>query len=273
MRTAKQYNGKITFFKKIEENDWMPDPDDLRKKITNRTRGIVFIHPNNPTGALYDKKVLKDIVDVVGEYDFPIISDEIYGAFMYEGAKFNSFSSIAGDVPCIVMNSLSKAYVATGWRIGHISINDPDGKLDHIRKTMEANRSIAGAIPTPIVYGAIAAYEGPTKHIDEMLDELDKRRILSYKRLNEIEGISCTKPKAAFFSFPKIEGVGKTWKDDKEFALDFKTEKLISVGPGSNYGDVVASGHVRIPFLPGENVLNNVFDKLEIFMESRTGRT
>ena len=102
------------------------------------------------------------------------------------------------------------------------------------------------------------------------MEELTKRRDLSYRRLNEIDGISSTKPKAAFFIFPRIEGVGKIWKDDEEFARDFKTEKHIAVGPGSYYGDIYAKGHVRIPYLPGLKVLSNIFDTLESFMRVRS---
>ena len=270
IRGVKEHSGKAVFFKKIEEEDWTPDLDELRKRITNRTKGLVLIHPNNPTGALYDEKTLKGIVDIAGEFDFPLISDEIYGFFVFDGAKFKSLPLVAGDVPCLVMNSLSKSYVATGWRIGHIAIHDPAEKIDDIRRAIEANRSIAGTIPTPLIFGAVAAYEGPTDHIDGMVEELTKRRDLSYRRLNEIDGISSTNPKAAFFIFPRIEGVGKIWKDDEEFARDLKVEKHIAVGPGSYYGDIYAKGHVRIPYLPGLKVLSNIFDTLESFMRVRS---
>ena len=97
----------------------MPDLDDLRKKIDEQMKGLVLIHPNNPTGALYDEKTLKEIVDIADEYDLPLISDEIYGAFIYDGAKFDSLAMVAGDVQRLVMYSISKAYVATGWRVPH----------------------------------------------------------------------------------------------------------------------------------------------------------
>lgn len=269
INAVNERNGKAVFFNKIEENDWTPDLDDLRKKITKRTKGLVLIHPNNPTGALYDERTLKRIVDIVGEYNFPIISDELYRSFNYEEVKFHSLAAVAGDVPCIVMYSLSKAYVATGWRIGHIAIRDPRGVIDSIRKTMMAKKDISGTIPTPLIYGGIAAYEGPTKHIDQMVEELSKRRTQAHRRLNEIEGISCVRPKAAFFTFPKVEGVGKVWKDDREFVLDFKKSRHIEVGPGLNYGDVCSFGHIRIPFLPSVKVMGDVFDRLESFMKER----
>jgi aspartate/methionine/tyrosine aminotransferase len=166
------------------------------------------------------------------------------------------------------MNSISKHYVATGWRIGHISIHDPDGKLRDLREKLRANRGVAGAIPTPLIYGAMAAYDGPTDHIQGMVEVLEERRDLSHRRLNEIPGLSATKPQAAFFIFPKIDG-GGPWKDDLEFTRDLKTEAHIAVNPGSYYGDQHSVNHFRIPYLPGIRVLNEIYDRLESFMRKR----
>jgi aspartate/methionine/tyrosine aminotransferase len=261
--------GEARFFGTIEEEGWTPDIDDLRRKITPETRALVIIHPQNPTGCLYDEKILKAIADIAGEHEFPLISDEIYGLFTYGGARFHPLASVAGDVPVITMNSISKHYVATGWRIGHISVHDPEDKIAELREKLRANQGVAGAIPTPLVYGAMAAYDGSTDHVKGMVDVLKERRDLSYRRLNEIPGLSATKPQAAFFIFPKV--TGGSWKDDLEFTQDLKAEARIAVNPGSLYGEKHSVNHFRIPYLPGIDPLNMIFDKLEAFMNKKLG--
>ena len=262
--------GEARFFRTIEEEGWIPDIDDLRRKITPKTRALVLIHPQNPTGCLYDEKTLKAITDVAGEHGFPLISDEIYGLFTYGEARFHPLASVVGDVPVITMNSVSKHYVATGWRIGHISIHDPGDKIRELREKLIANQGVAGAIPTPLVYGAMAAYDGSTDHIRGMVERLEERRNLSHRRLNEIPGLSATKPQAAFFIFPKV-AEGGPWKNDLEFTRDLKAEARIAVNPGSFYGEEHSVNHFRVPYLPGIDPLNRVLDKLEAFMKKRLG--
>ena len=259
--------GKATFFRTIEEEGWIPDIDDLRRKITPRTRALVIIHPQNPTGCLYDEKTLKAIADVAGEHGFPLISDEIYGLFTYGGARFHPLASVAGDVPVITMNSISKHYVATGWRIGHVSIHDPGNKIGELREKLRADRAVAGTIPTPLVYGAMAAFDGSTDHIRGMVEKLKERRDLSHRRLNEIPGLSATKPQAAFFIFPRVEQ--GPWKDDLEFTRDLKAEARIAVNPGSYYGDMHSVNHFRVPYLPGLGILEEIYDRLEFLMRKR----
>ncbi len=198
-----------------------------------------------------------------------MISDEIYGPFTLDGNRFHPLASAASDVPCITMNSISKAYVATGWRVGHISIHDPEGKIQTLKEKMRANTAAAGAIPTPIAFGAMAAYDGTMDHIPAMNRALTGRRDLSHRRLNEIEGLTASRPQAAFFIFPNVEATGTIWKDDYEFARDLKAEARIAVNPGSNYGDRRSHGHFRVPYLPREDVLEGIYDKLERFMKKK----
>ncbi len=261
--------GKAVFFRTIEEEGWRPDIDDLRSKITPKTKTLVIVHPQNPTGCLYDEKTLKAMADVAGEHGVPMISDEIYGPFTLDRNRFHPLASAANDVPCITMNSISKAYVATGWRVGHISVHDPEGKIQTLKGKMRANTAAAGAIPTPIAFGAMAAYDGTMDHIPAMNRALTGRRDLSHKRLNEIEGLSSSRPQAAFFIFPNVEVTGTVWKDDYEFAGDLKAEARIAVNPGSNYGDKHSLGHFRVPYLPGEDVLEGIYDRLERFMKKK----
>ncbi len=267
-RVANQL-GKAVFFRTIEEEGWTPDIDDLHSKITPKTKALVIIHPQNPTGCLYDEKTLKAIADAAGEHDITLISDEIYGPFTLDGNRFHPLASVAGDVPCLTMNSISKAYVATGWRVGHISVHDPEGKIQNLKEKMNANMAAAGTIPTPIAFGAMAAYDGTMDHIPAMNRALTGRRDLSHRRLNEIEGLTASRPQAAFFIFPNVEATGTVWKDDYEFARDLKAGARIAVNPGSNYGDKYSHGHFRVPYLPGEDVLEGIYDKLERFMNKK----
>jgi alanine-synthesizing transaminase len=267
-RVANQL-GKAVFFRTIEEEGWRPDIDDLQSKITPKTKALIIIHPQNPTGCLYNEKTLKAMADVAGEHGVPMISDEIYGPFALDGNRFHPLASVTGDVPCITMNSISKAYVATGWRVGHISVHDPEGKIQTLKEKMRANTAAAGAIPTPIAFGAMAAYDGTMDHIPAMNRALTGRRDLSHKRLNEIQGLSSSRPRAAFFIFPNVEPTGTVWTDDHEFARDLKAEAHIAVNPGSNYGDRYSHGHFRVPYLPGEDVLEGIYDRLERFMKKK----
>jgi aspartate/methionine/tyrosine aminotransferase len=260
--------GKARFFRTIEDEGWIPDIDDLRKKITQKSCAIIIIHPQNPTGCLYNKKNLKAIIDVAGENGIPLISDEIYGLFTYGNDKFYPLASVARDVPVITMNSISKHYVATGWRIGHISIHDPNDSIVHIKEQMKKDQSIAGTIPTPLIYGAMAAFDGSIDHIDGMKKKLVERRNLSYKRLNEIPSLSSTKPQATFFIFPKIDSKDR-WKDDLEFTRDLRIKARIAVNPGSFYGGIHSVNHFRVPYLPGIAPLNRIFDRLEEFMRKK----
>ena len=165
------------------------------------------------------------------------------------------------------MNSISKVYVATGWRVGHISIHDPEDKFQTLKEKMRANTAAAGAIPTPIAFGAMAAYDGTMGHIPAMNRALTGRRNLSHRRLNEIERLSASRPQAAFFIFPRFES--ETWRDDYHFARELKKEARIEVNPGSNYGDAHSLNHFRIPYLPGEDVLTEIYDRLEEFMKKK----
>jgi len=257
--------GEAVFFRTIEAEGWIPDLDDLRTKITPKTKGLVIIHAQNPTGCLYDEKTLKGIADIAGEHGVPLISDEIYGLFPLDGNKFSPLASVAGDVPCLTMNSISKAYVATGWRVGHIAVHDPEAKIGDLKAEMRKNSAVAGAIPTPIAFGAMAAYNGNIDHIPPMIEELEKRRDLAHRRLNEIDGLSASKPQAAFFIFPKVED--GNWEDDYEFTKDLKENAGIAFNPGSNYGAKHSLNHFRVPYLPGLEVMDRIYDRLEGFMK------
>ncbi len=252
----------------IEEEGWQPDVDHIRKKISNRTKGIVVINPNNPTGALYSKKVIKEIIGIAGEYQVPIISDEIYDDMVFD-TKQHATATLAKDVPVITFNGFSKVYLVPGWRIGYIMFHH-QGELDGIQDAfmrIARSRLCANSI---CQLACIAALKGPQGHIKEVNDKLRKRRDFSYKRLNEIEGISTAKPEGAFYIFPKIEAMKENlWKNDKEFVLDLLHTKHVLVVHGSGFCPTYGKNHFRAVILPDLKTLEKAFNNIEEFMKEK----
>lgn len=265
---VKFYDGVPKAYLGIEEEGWQPDIDDMRKKISEKTKAIAVINPNNPTGALYDKKTLKEILDLAGEYDIPVISDEIYDLMTYEG-KHVSPGSLTKDVPVIVMNGLSKVYFATGWRLGYMYFVDPENKLAEVKEAIGKLARIRLCPNTPAQKAAIAGLTGPMDYLDEYMKKLKERRDYIYKRLNEIPGLSAQKPEGAFYIFPRIEEKSK-WKSDKEFVLDVLRNAHILVVHGSGFGEG-GEWHFRAVFLPPVEILEQAMDNLEKFMRERLG--
>lgn len=260
------FEGTPVAYRTIENENWQPDIDDIRAKISKSTRAIVIINPNNPSGALYSEKTVKQILNIAGEYDLLILSDEIYDRIVYE-KKFVSTSYIAKDLPVVGLNGFSKAYLMTGWRLGYLYFHDTVGKLKELKECVEKETRIRLSACTPVQKAGAVALRGPQDHIKRMVDELRKRRDFSWKRLNEISGISCTKPEGAFYVFPKIEQVGSRWKNDMEFVLDVLNNTGVLFVPGSGFGEKYGSGHVRAVFCAPLENMQKAFDMLEEFMK------
>lgn len=256
-----------------EADGWQPDIDDMRAKITPKTRAIALINPNNPTGALYSRSCLQQIVDLAGEYSdqLYLISDEIYDDMVFDGEQVAT-AALAKDLPTVTLNGFSKVYLITGWRLGHAIFRDPDGKLAAIRDGFERigrNRLCPSSVAQR---AALAALQGPQDHIAKTVAKLRARRDLVHGRLNEIPGLSAAKPEGAFYTFPRIDalvdGTGP-WKDDKAFVLDLlEAEKVLTVH-GSGFGKVCGKNHFRIVTLPQESVLGPAMDGIERFMKAR----
>ncbi|MCW3984944.1 MAG: aminotransferase class I/II-fold pyridoxal phosphate-dependent enzyme [Candidatus Bathyarchaeota archaeon] len=262
---AKFFEGKPISYKTVEEKGWKPDVEDMRSKISRKTRGVVIINPNNPCGAVYDENTVKRIVDLAAENDLLVLSDEIYDRIVYED-RFVSTACIAKDFPVVGLNGFSKAYLATGWRLGYFYFHDPERKLEALEESAKKESRIRLCTNTPIQKAGVAALNGPQEHITEMVEKLRKRRDYAWKRLNEIEGISCTKPKGAFYVFPRIHGIGQRWKTDLEFVLDVLEKTGVLFVHGSGFCDTYGVGHVRGVFLPPIEILENAFNMLEKFM-------
>jgi alanine-synthesizing transaminase len=252
----------------IEEENWQPDVEDIRKKITKKTKGIVLINPNNPTGALYSKKVVKEIIDIAGEYHVPIISDEIYDDMTFDERQ-HATASLGKDVPIITFNGFSKVYLVPGWRMGYTLFHH-SGELDEIQDAflrIARSRLCANSV---CQRACLAALKGPQGHIKEINDKLRKRRDFSYKRLNEIEGISTARPDGAFYIFPKIEAMDSgVWKTDKDFVLDLLNEAHVLVVHGSGFCSTYGKDHFRAVILPALEILEQAFDNLDSFIKKR----
>jgi aspartate/methionine/tyrosine aminotransferase len=263
---SKFWNGKPVTYQTLEEENWQPNTEDIRKKITEKTRAIVIINPNNPTGAVTKKKIVKEILEIAGEHNLTVISDEIYDQIRYV-EDFESTSRIAKDIPIVGLNGFSKVYLMTGWRLGYVYFNDQNDELKELREAIEKEARIRICASTPVQLAGIAALNGPQNHIPEMVKKLRIRRDYSWKRLNEIEGLSCAKPEGAFYVFPKIHDVGLKWKTDAEFAVELLKNTGVLLVHGSGFDPIYGADHVRIVFLPQIAMLEQAFDKLEQFMK------
>jgi aspartate/methionine/tyrosine aminotransferase len=267
------FRAKCVISSSDEENDWEPDLDGLRANVTNKTKGIVIVHPNNPTGAVWDEKTLKAIVDIAGEYGFPVISDEIYGLITFDGVKAKSIASVAGDVPTIVLSGMSKFFMAPGWRVGYVAFHDPEGKMEEVQKTATEVWKLYGhtmkSMPTPILYAATQAFQGPLDASWEFVRTVQANRDFCFKCFNEIKGVSSTKPKGSLYIFPRVDAIGKTWKTDMDFVLEFLKEENVAFTPGYIYGKS-GVGHFRCLLAPHVEVLEDVRNRLERFMLRHT---
>ena len=263
---SKAYDGTPITYQTIEEENWQPNIDDLRSKISEKTRAIVIINPNNPSGSLYRKKMVKQILDVAGEHDLLVLSDEIYDQIRYTG-DYASTARLAKDLPVVGLNGFSKVYLITGWRLGYIYFHEQNGELEELKKAIEKEERIRICANTPAQMAGIAALRGPQYHVKEMVEKLRIRRDYAWKRLNKIEGISCAKPEGAFYVFPKIHAVGSKWKTDMEFAVELLKETGVLLVHGSGFDPIYGAGHVRGVFLPPVETLEKAFNEIERFMK------
>ncbi len=263
------FGGIPKAYRTIEEDGWQPDIENLRREISQKTRLIVIINPNNPCGALYKEKVVKQILDIAAEHNLPVLSDEIYDQIVFE-REFVSTSHLAKDVPVIGFNGFSKAYLMTGWRLGYMYFHsNSEDRLEDLRNCVEKEARIRLCVNTPVQKAGIAALDGSHAHIKNLVRKLEKRRDYAWKRLVEIEGISCTKPEAAFYVFPKIHGIGSKWKTDMDFTFDLLRKTGVLLVHGSGFGPYYGTSHVRGVFLPPLETLEDALDKIERFLRKK----
>ena len=252
-----------------EQSEWYPDIEDIKKKITDKTKAIVIINPNNPTGALYPREVLQQIVDVAREHELMIFSDEIYDRLVMDDYEHVSIASLAPDLFCVTFSGLSKSHMIAGYRIGWmvLSGNKALGK-DYIEGlNMLSNMRLCSNVPAQsIVQTALGGYQSVGEYIVPG-GRIYEQREYVYKALNDIPGISAVKPKAAFYIFPKIDTARFNITNDEQFALDLLREKKILIihGGGFNWDK---PDHFRVVYLPRTEILKDATGKLADFLSS-----
>lgn len=259
------FEGRTVPYRQIEEEDWKPDMDMIRKRITNRTKAMVLINPNNPTGAVYDPKDIREFGDIAAEYDIPLISDEIYDKIVFDG-EFHSASRLKSDVPRIILNGFSKVNLMPGWRMGYCYFMDEKGLMDEIRTGMMKQFRARICPNVPCQAAAQASLQGPQDYIVDMNRKLRERAEFCYKRLNEIPLITTRKPKGALYMFPHVDLKGTPWRTDKDFVFDLIREEGVVFVHGSGFCEEFGQDHFRSILLAPQPVLEEAFDKVEKFI-------
>jgi len=261
------FGGDAVPYRQIEEEDWRPDIDMMRKRINAKTKAIIVINPNNPTGAVYPEKSLREIGDIAAEFGIPIISDEVYDKITFGADKYFSMSKLPSDVIRIILNGFSKVNLMPGWRVGYGYIMDEKGELDEIFEGIMRQLRARICSNVPCQWAAKASLQGPQDYIVDMNRKLKERADFTYKRLNEIPGISTKRAKGSMFIFPKVELT--RWKTDKEFVIDLiKNEGVVFVN-GSGFCPEFGRSHFRTILLPDIPILEDAYDRLERFMTKR----
>ena len=258
--------GKAVHYICDEQSEWYPDIDDIRRKITDRTKAIVIINPNNPTGALYPKEVLQKIVDVAREHQLIIFSDEIYDRLVMDEEEHISIASLAPDLFCITFSGLSKSHMIAGFRIGWMILSgNKKVAKDYIEGLkMLSNMRLCSNVPAQsIVQTALGGHQSVRGYI-EPGGRIREQRDYIYKALTDIPGISAVKPKAAFYIFPKIDIKRFNITNDEQFALDLLRDKKILLihGGGFNWEQ---PDHFRVVYLPRIEVLKEAMGKIADF--------
>ena len=261
--------GKAVHYLCDEQSDWNPDIEDMRSKVTDRTKGIVVINPNNPTGALYPREVLEQIVQVAREHDLILFADEIYDRLVMDGLEHVALGSLAPDLMCVNINGLSKSHRVAGYRCGWMCLSGDKSRCKgyieglNLLSTMRLCSNVPGQ---SIIQTAL----GGTQSADQLLvpgGRIYEQREYIYNALNSIPGISATKPKAAFYIFPKIDTKRFSIADDEQFALDLLKDKhiLVTHGGGFHWNQ---PDHFRIVYLPETEVLREACGKLADFLKT-----
>ena len=265
--------GKPVHYLCDEANGWMPNLDDIRAKVTSRTKAIVVINPNNPTGALYSNELLLGIIEIAREHNLVIMADEVYDKVLYDGVKHTALASLATDVLTLTFNSLSKAYRSCGFRAGWMVISgDKESARDYIEGiNMLANIKLGSNVPGQY---AIQTALGGYQSIHDLVKEggrLRRQRDLAYELITAIPGVSCVKPQAALYMFPRLDPKMYPIQDDRQFFMEVlrATRVMLVQGSGFNYPD---NQHFRIVFLPHEDDLREAISRLAKFLEQYRAR-
>ena len=267
--TATLAGGNVVHYICDEQSDWYPDIDDIRSKITDKTKAIVIINPNNPTGAVYPKEILEQIAQIAREKELIIFSDEIYDRLVMDEYEHTSIASLAPDVFCVTFSGLSKSHMIAGFRIGWMILSGAKDKakgyIEGI-KMLSSMRLCSNVPAQSIVQTALGGYQSVTEYIKPGGRVYEQRECI-YNALKDIPGISVVKPHAAFYIFPKIDTEKFNITNDEQFALDFLHEKQVLIVPGKGF-NWMKPDHFRIVYLPNIRQLEKSMEKLREFLRT-----
>ena len=259
--------GKPVHYLCDEANDWMPNIADIRAKITPKTKGIVVINPNNPTGVMYSNELLMQIVDIAREHGLVILADEVYDKVLYDGVKHTAIASMSKDVLTLTFNSLSKSYRSCGYRAGWMIVSgDKKNAADYIEGlNMLSNMKLCSNVPGQ---WAIQTALGGYQSINDLVGEggrLRRQRDLAYELITAIPGVTCVKPSSALYMFPRLDPAVYPIEDDRQFFLELlrETKVMLVQGTGFNWH---APDHFRIVFLPHEDDLREAIGRIAKFL-------
>lgn len=260
--------GKPVHYRCDEDNGWFPDIEDIASKITSRTKGIVIINPNNPTGAVYSQEILEQLIGLARDHDLVVFADEIYEKIIYEDAQMVHAATITGDdVLCLTFSGLSKAYRVCGYRAGWVAITGPKWQAADYLEGIQLLASMRLCANVPAQH-AIQTALGGYQSINELIlpgGRLIEQRDLSYKMLSEMEGVSVQKAEGALYLFPKLDTDHFNITSDEQFALDLLHQEkiLVSVGSAFNWDK---PDHFRLVFLPDTQTLHSALDRMGNFL-------
>ena len=265
------YNTKLAVCAGVDnhygtDENFMPDLEGMRKKINVRTKAIVVINPNNPTGATYSRSLLKSIADLAAEHKLPLIADEIYDQVTLDVEHSINMRDVASpDQQVISGNGISKNYIYPGARVGYLALHGPD--MDGLRGALAKLCNQRLSVNWEMQIGALAAYTVPSNYLAEFRKQLRIRRDLVHKELNEIPGITCAKPSAAFYSFPKIET--DKFADDRAFVYSMLADTGVLVVPGMGFSRTLDGKYFRLVYLAPPEELHEAIGKIAKFVKEK----
>ncbi|WP_221074152.1 pyridoxal phosphate-dependent aminotransferase [Agarivorans aestuarii] len=251
-----------------EQAGWFPDIEDIRSKITPRTKGLVVINPNNPTGAVYSKELLLELVELARQHNLILFADEIYSKVIYDEAQHVPMSTLSDDVLTLTFNGLSKAYRVCGFRSGWMLVSGPKHRAKDYIDGLDMLASMRLCANVPVQH-AIQTALGGYQSINELIvpgGRLYEQRNLAWQLLNDIPGVSCVKPQGAMYLFPKLDVKKFNIKDDQQFALDLLQQEKILVVQGTGF-NWTKPDHFRIVFLPREEELREAIGRIATFLD------
>ena len=261
--------GRAVHYRCDEDNGWFPDVADIEAKITDRTRALVVINPNNPTGAVYSRESLQQLVEVARRHDLVVMADEIYDKILYDEAEHTSIASLADDVLFVTMNGLSKTYRVAGFRSGWMTVSGAKNRASEYIEALRLLSSMRLCANVPAQH-AIQSSLGGYQSIAEFTTpggRLYEQRAVAYEMINNIDGLSCVKPQGALYLFPKIDADRFGIKDDEQFVLDFLRSEHVLLVQGTGF-NMPEPDHFRIVFLPTVRDLKNAIGRLDKFLAS-----